>query len=122
MKYLLCLFLFMGHFVNAQLQLNITHKNAKGGKMPIASFKTATSFIFRNSIGCEIQSFEFIGVGKNKTPYSILNLGTKFNKEILQIIKNANPGDTFYFENFRFICPGDDRWVLPSKSIDFSLF
>lgn len=122
MKYLLFFLLFIANFAVAQskyvkAQINVTHINCKGGKMPAAVFRAANALIIQDSSRCEIMSFQMTYVRQNKEIITLENIGTNFDKKIIDLIQKAKFGDTFYFDNLKMRCPDDDGWPYISSAI-----
>ncbi len=56
---------------------------------------------------CKIQGFNLVRVAKRQDPVSSNNAGGTFNDKSLRLVRAAKPGDTYYFENVKAKCPGD---------------
>ena len=116
-KYTFFLILLFATTANAQdvrpsIELAIKHKNAKGGKIPAAVFRLASALMLPanepNRDDCYIQSFyvSIIRKGEVISPYT--NEGAKFDTKLLELVKNAKPGDVFIFDEFKLRCNGTD--------------
>lgn len=57
---------------------------------------------------CKIQGFKVIRVPKRQDPITVVNPGGTFNSEAKRIVRAATPGDTYYFNDVKGRCPGDN--------------
>ena len=57
---------------------------------------------------CEIQGFEMVRVPQRQDPISVVNPGGRFNGDAQRLARAAKPGDTYYFNNVKGRCPGDN--------------
>ncbi len=56
---------------------------------------------------CQIQGFNLVRVAKRQDPVSSNNSGGTYNEKTTRLVRAAKPGDTYYFENVKARCPGD---------------
>ncbi len=56
---------------------------------------------------CKISGFELTRLPKGDDPQFQQNRGGRFNSAVKNIIKRAQRGDVFYFDNVKAKCPGD---------------
>ena len=56
---------------------------------------------------CQIAGFELVYAPKRKDPVPVTNGGATFNSQARNLVNQAKPGDTYYFNNVRAKCPGD---------------
>ncbi len=56
---------------------------------------------------CDIAGFELVYVASRQDPVPVANQGGSFNERSRNLVQRAKPGDTYYFNNVRAICPGD---------------
>jgi gliding motility-associated protein GldM len=57
---------------------------------------------------CEIQGFTLVKVSKREDPVEAINPGGRFDSRAANLVQQAKPGDTYYFENVKARCPGDN--------------
>ncbi|OAV44211.1 GldM family protein [Lewinella sp. 4G2] len=86
--------------------------NSKGGKIPITQFKGQKGIFaklesFDFDARCEIAGYELVYVPKRDDPLISNNAGQTFNQKSKQLIARARPGDSFYANNIKARCPGD---------------
>ncbi|MCB9081585.1 MAG: hypothetical protein H6555_07740 [Lewinellaceae bacterium] len=56
---------------------------------------------------CEIAGFELVYAPRRQDPIPVINPGSTFNGQARDLIGQAKPGDSYYFNNVRARCPGD---------------
>lgn len=56
---------------------------------------------------CKVTSFTFTLVTKQKEETIVLNNGSQFNDEIINLMRNAPLGSVLYFDAIKGKCPGD---------------
>lgn len=56
---------------------------------------------------CNIQSYTLYYTPKGKDPYEIRGKGNKFSGQVLNVVKQAKPNDTYMFTEVKAKCPGD---------------
>lgn len=56
---------------------------------------------------CDIQGFELVRVDKNGDVFDSKNRGGNYSEQTRRVANMAKRGDTFYFDNIRAKCPGD---------------
>lgn len=56
---------------------------------------------------CQIQGFKLVRVPKRQDPITIVNRGGKFAPDALRVVRQAKPGDSYYFQDVKGRCPGD---------------
>ena len=56
---------------------------------------------------CEIVGFEVTRSGTKGEPVPVRNKGARFNADLQKLIAEARPGDTYFFDNIKVKCPGD---------------
>ncbi len=84
----------------------------KSGRMSPNEFKAydkikAIHENFDFDARCNVTSFEITRVPKKKDPQLHENSGGNFDQRTKRIVKQANFGDVYYFEDIRAKCPGD---------------
>jgi hypothetical protein len=57
---------------------------------------------------CSISSFNFTYLAKRQDPVAYLNIGGSFCGDVSSSIQKAKPGDTYYFDEVKARCPGDE--------------
>ena len=82
------------------------------GSMGNGEFKAQPGLIawlenFDFEARCEIQGFKLVRVPKRQDPITIINPGGSFNAEAQRVVRQATPGDTYYFNEVKARCPGD---------------
>ncbi len=95
------------------IALSIDDKRAKGGGIAVGKFRVSTALTtemenFNYDISCQIQSFTYTRLSKSKEIMTGSNQGAVFNKNLLHLVQTAEIGDTFYFDEIKARCPGDD--------------
>ncbi|MEM1359254.1 MAG: GldM family protein, partial [Bacteroidota bacterium] len=85
---------------------------SSGGRMGNGEFKAqggVGAFIdnFDFDVRCAIQGYELTYLPKRGDPISSLNAGARYNAKSQRLIRQAKPGDVFYFTNVKAKCPGD---------------
>ena len=56
---------------------------------------------------CNVGSYDVVRQRPDQDIISVFNNGDRFTKEVYQMIREAQPGDTYIFENIRLKLPGD---------------
>jgi hypothetical protein len=56
---------------------------------------------------CDIAGFTLTRVPRRADPITAVNNGGSYTSQVRDIVSQARPGDTFFFENVRAKCPGD---------------
>lgn len=56
---------------------------------------------------CNVTSFTFTLITKQKEEKTVINNGSQFNDEIINLMKNAPLGSVLYFDAIKGKCPGD---------------
>ena len=56
---------------------------------------------------CKIQGFNLVYVAKRQDPVESVNNGPRYNEKSKRLVRNAKPGDIYYFDNVKARCPGD---------------
>ncbi len=86
--------------------------NKEDGSMGNGEFKVQKGLIawldnFDFDAKCAIQGFNLVKVSKREDPVEAVNAGGSFEGKAENLVQSAKPGDTFYFENVKARCPGD---------------
>lgn len=86
--------------------------NKADGSMGNGEFKAQRGVIpwlegFDFDAKCQIQGFNLVRVPKRQDPIQNTNRGGTFDEKSMRMVRQARPGDTYYFENVRARCPGD---------------
>lgn len=86
--------------------------NKEDGSMGNGEFKVQKGLIawldnFDFDAKCNIQGFNLVKVAKRSDPVEVTNAGGSFDGKAQNLVTSAKPGDTFYFENVKARCPGD---------------
>jgi gliding motility-associated protein GldM len=84
----------------------------KGGKIGNGSFKAQGGLIavlegFDFDARCDIQGFEFVRVPQRQDPIVKVNRGGAYSSDIVRLVRQAKPGDIYYFNEVKARCPGD---------------
>lgn len=87
--------------------------NKADGSMGNGEFKAQSGLIawlegFDFDAKCQIQGFKVVRVPKRQDPITVVNPGGKFNADAQRIVRAATPGDTYYFNDVKGRCPGDN--------------
>ena len=56
---------------------------------------------------CKIQGFQIVRVPKRQDPLTAINSGGRYQTKAANLVRQAIPGDTYYFNNVKAKCPGD---------------
>jgi gliding motility-associated protein GldM len=56
---------------------------------------------------CDITGFELVYVPQRQDAVPVANSGARFGDRATQLVSRARPGDTYFFNNVRARCPGD---------------
>jgi hypothetical protein len=56
---------------------------------------------------CDVTGFELTRLPRRDDPITARNKGARYTPETKRVVNQARPGDTFFFENVRVKCPGD---------------
>jgi hypothetical protein len=56
---------------------------------------------------CQVVGFELIYQPRREDPQLVQNAGARFDSKSSALVRQAKPGDTYYFRNVRGKCPGD---------------
>ncbi len=87
--------------------------NKSDGEMGNGEFRVQPGLIawlenFDFDAKCEIQGFTLVKVSKREDPVEAVNPGGRFTSRAADLVAQAKPGDTYYFQNVRARCPGDN--------------
>lgn len=93
-------------------ELNLDCMDKRGGQIQAALFRTLTTTTismenFYYETQCQVQSFNITRARKGQDSFSINNSGAKLNAKALEMVRSAQIGDIFYFDEVRTRCPGD---------------
>lgn len=85
---------------------------SNGGAMGNGEFKAqggVGAFLddFDFDAKCRIQGYNLTYVAKRQDPVESINGGPRYNEKSRRLVKQAKPGDIFYFDNVKAKCPGD---------------
>jgi gliding motility-associated protein GldM len=83
-----------------------------GGTMGNGEFKAQAgvgAFLdnFDFDATCKIQGYTLTFVAKRQDPVDSVNGGARYNEKSKRLVRQAKPGDIFYFDNVKARCPGD---------------
>jgi hypothetical protein len=94
----------------AQLPTTGVRSCVGGGPRPILSSKSLIAVLesFDFDAKCSISSFNFTYLAKRQDPVVCLNIGGDFSSNVSSAIQKAQPGDTYYFDEVKARCPGDE--------------
>jgi hypothetical protein len=86
---------------------------ARRSQIGSGNFKSATGLraYFENfdfDAKCPIVSFDFTYLAHRANPIRLVNIGGDFSPEILGYVKKSKPRDTFYFDDIKCKCDGED--------------
>lgn len=84
-----------------------------GGAMSAGEFKAqggVGAFLdnFDFDAKCQIAGFNLVYIAKRQDAIESQNRGARYNDKSRQLIRQAKPGDIYYFDNVRAKCPGDN--------------
>ncbi|MBC6995508.1 GldM family protein [Neolewinella lacunae] len=85
---------------------------SRGGKIRSNDFKSQNGLYaklenFDFDARCEIQGFELVYVPQREDAVPSVNPGGNFNEASRRLVTRARPGDTYYANNIKARCPGD---------------
>jgi gliding motility-associated protein GldM len=85
----------------------------RGGQIGNGTFKAVSSLVailenFDFEAKCQIQSFNFTYLAKRQDPVLYPNQGGSYNSNVNGAVQKAKPGDTYYFDDIKGRCPGDE--------------
>jgi gliding motility-associated protein GldM len=106
-------------------QLPIPKPLSMGGSIGNGTFKAVSGLValldnFDFDAKCQIQSFNFTYLAKRQDPVTYPNQGGSYNGNVSGAVQKAKPGDTFYFDEIKARCPGDDSG-RPVNSLVFNI-
>lgn len=83
------------------------------GSMSPGEFKVYEQIIpvlegFDFNARCTIAGFELTRVPRGGDANTVQNRGGRYGEAVKRVVNQARRGDTYYFENIRAKCPGDD--------------
>ena len=86
--------------------------NKEDGAMGNGEFKVQKGLIawldnFDFEARCDIQTFTLVKVSKREDPVEATNSGGSFNGKSQNLVVSAKPGDTYYIQDVKARCPGD---------------
>jgi hypothetical protein len=58
---------------------------------------------------CEVTKYNITYAGIKKDPVTISNNGARFSGDARDMVNKGVPGDTYYFDDIKAICPGDEK-------------
>lgn len=98
---------------------------SSGGAMGNGEFKAQGGVLaildgFDFDARCGIQGFTLVYVPKRKDPVESVNGGARYNAKSKRLVKNAKPGDIYYFDKVKAKCPGD-KAGRPINSMVFKI-
>ena len=65
---------------------------------------------FDFEVKCDLVGFETTYLKKRQDPSPpTANSGARFNEKVLSMIRQAAPGDAYFFDDIRAKCPGDSQ-------------
>ncbi len=96
-----------------------------GGQVGNGTFKAVSGVValldnFDFDAKCQIQSFNFTYLAKRQDPVTYPNQGGSYNSNVAGAVQKAKPGDTYYFDEIKARCPGDDAG-RPINSLVFTI-
>jgi gliding motility-associated protein GldM len=56
---------------------------------------------------CKIQGYNLVYVAKRQDPVEAINSGARYGEKAKRLVNRAKPGDIYYFDNVKALCPGD---------------
>jgi gliding motility-associated protein GldM len=86
----------------------------RSGRMPAGTFRAQLGIIpvlenFEFDARCNIASCEVVRVPKGGDVQIAESTGNRFSDQAKRLINQARAGDTYYFNEIRVKCPGDER-------------
>jgi hypothetical protein len=63
---------------------------------------------FDYDLTCAIAGFSIVRVPRKGDPVELQNTGPLFNAAVQKLVEQAAPGDTYFFDDIRVKCPGDE--------------
>lgn len=83
-----------------------------GGSIGFGEFKAqdgVSAFLdnFDFDAKCNVQGYNLVYQAKRQDPVESVNSGARFSNKSQQLLQSAKPGDLYYFDNVKAICPGD---------------
>jgi gliding motility-associated protein GldM len=99
--------------------------NKQDGPMGNGEFKAQPGLIawldnFDFDAKCNIQGFKMVRVPKRQDPIEIVNQGGTFGADAKRLTGQAVPGDTYFFNEVKARCPGDNAG-RPINSLVFNI-
>lgn len=99
--------------------------NKQDGSMGNGEFKAQPGLIawldnFDFDAKCNIQGFKLVRVPKRQDPIEITNNGGSFGADAKRLTGQAVPGDTYFFNEVKARCPGDNAG-RPINSLVFNI-
>ncbi len=91
------------------VRLDLPRGSCSGGGSKLTDAKKMVAVLenFNFDATCEVVFFHFSYVPKKGETIELDNKGASFSAEVINQIKNANPGDVVYFDKVKTRCPGD---------------
>ena len=88
--------------------------NKTGGEVRVAEFKAQQGILamleqFDFNAKCNIKGFEIARVPRAGDVMIVKNSGPRFTGDGRRLIDRASRGDTYYFDEIKVRCPGDDH-------------
>lgn len=56
---------------------------------------------------CKIQGYNLVYVAKRQDPVEAINAGARYGEKAKRLVNRAKPGDIYYYDNVKALCPGD---------------
>lgn len=83
-----------------------------GGTMAPGTFKAQPGVLpvlkgFDFEARCKIKGFRLVRVAQRQDAEISVNAGGKYSGQAASLVKKASPGDRYFFEDIKAICPGD---------------
>lgn len=82
--------------------------NIRNGEFKVQTGLSVSFEQFEYDTTCEVTGFELTRMGKKEDPVTLVNKGGRFQSDVRELISRAKPGDSYFFEDIRVKCPGDE--------------
>ncbi|MEO6037099.1 MAG: GldM family protein [Saprospiraceae bacterium] len=56
---------------------------------------------------CEVAGYEITRLAKQEDAVTMKNSGARFNSQAKDLVFKAKPGDSYFFDDIKVLCPGD---------------
>ena len=91
----------------ARLGGNLTGGSIRQGLFQAQGGLRAVLVDFDYDVSCAVVRFDVVRLQKDGTRTKVTNIGPRYSDEARQLINQAIPGDNYFFQSIKVMCPGE---------------